>query len=102
MLNYLNAESKAIGNINSDDQCCDPPATDEGVCSDPCDTYFTFCLQPMNEVGLSSCRYGIYETLEVGGDDVSFERGTAIDRSITNNPLIFTGEEWPENVRHSH
>lgn len=97
MKTYRNAESKSLTNSFNDDQCCDPPMNDAGQCTDECDNYFNFCLQRLNEIGLESCLYGLYETTEIGGDDLTFEPGTPLDPS-TPNPLVFHGEQWPDNV----
>ena len=99
LISYRNAESKALANINTADQCCDPPPT-AGACRNECDTYFTFCLQSVSERGLGSCMYGRYETTEVGGDELSFRRGrgATLDSTATPNPLVFTGDQWPNDV----
>lgn len=89
--------SKAIENF-SQNGCCDGPIKGED-CTNECDNFFTFCLQKLAETGIKSCSYGHYTTNEVGGDNLSFEIGTTIDNT-TPNPLVFTGNDWPDNVRH--
>ena len=85
-----------MGNLNNL-LCCDSDGHIDGICSKECDNYFLFCLQDINETDENTCPYGNYETDVIGGDNLEFEIGKKLSAEVSN-PLVFHGEEWPEEV----
>ena len=77
--------------------CCDSDSLIDGICTKQCDNYFLICLQDLGETDADLCPYGEYETDVLGGDDLVFEIGEELSPGVPN-PLVFHGQQWPENV----
>lgn len=64
------------------------------VSSNPCDNYFTFCLQAYGASQTSTiCHYGFYRTINnpQTATYVSFPLGQNVFAQNVNNPLVFSG-----------
>lgn len=89
---YSNPTSRRING-----RCCDIDGVSDGICMNPCDNDFLFCLRV--DVTSSSCLYGAYRTgLVAGGDELNFTSVALIGENNVSHPLLFNGTQWPENV----
>ncbi|XP_019850104.1 PREDICTED: delta-like protein A isoform X2 [Amphimedon queenslandica] len=80
----------------SDRFCCDTDGVLDGICMNPCDNDFLFCLRV--DVTSPSCQYGAYQTgLVAGGDELNFTGVASIGENNVSHPLLFNGTQWPEN-----
>ena len=85
MHNYSNPHNLAIGNAFN---CCDlQPVERAGVCTLPCDNYFVFCLQSVNDLP-NDCSYDLVSEADIFSGSV-----VIFDPLVT---LSTAGNNWAE------
>ena len=83
--------------------CCDGVANAMGVCTDPCDNVFTFCIQESNATGSSLAKPSCPFLRRVSrvfqdNDDISFSEDLG---SRVSNPLTFNKSgAWPVSLEY--
>lgn len=83
-------------NQDFDGGCCEFQI----VCSDPCETYFLFCLRNIDHDVLdSTCPLGAWSTSHspISATTISFTPGQTIVSHVPN-PIVFTGNSWPVSL----
>ena len=74
--------------------CCDGPQDGVGVCTDPCDNFFIFCVQEFTStdrsVSQENCPLLHHVSQSILQDNVTFSMNQDLGRGVSN-PLSFTG-----------